>query len=202
MFLGHFQKHIKDKKKKAEILWQRLKVPAVRNAEESSFTQLLPTCKLRDVIQTHIQTPWSTTTDQQPNFGPALTPLATFSCLCKYIKNCCISQKLKAKLVSAGTQKQNLPLNEDRSVGFWRACRGCRGNRLFSFKRRPKEEVGPLFTQQPCCVGSHPADKKLGVAPRTVAVFDMLWNKPTLDKHSWKRGAFSFFSGPPHLGLI
>lgn len=63
MFLGHFQKHIKDKKKKAEILWQRLKVPAVRNAEESSFTQLLPTCKLRDVIQTHIQTPWSTTTD-------------------------------------------------------------------------------------------------------------------------------------------
>lgn len=63
MFLGRFQNHIKGKKKKAEILWQRLKVPAVRNAEESSVTQLLPTCKLGDMIQTHIQTPWRKSTD-------------------------------------------------------------------------------------------------------------------------------------------
>lgn len=55
MFLGHFQKHIKERRKKAEILCQRLKVPAVRNAEESSVAQLLPTCRLRDRIQSHIQ---------------------------------------------------------------------------------------------------------------------------------------------------
>lgn len=113
--LGHFQKHIKGKKKKkkAAILWQRLKVPAVRNGDKSSVTQLLPTGKLRDRIQTHIQSPWSKPTDQHPNSGPAQTPLATFSPLCRYIKDCYISQRLKTKLLSAGVWKQNLPPNED-----------------------------------------------------------------------------------------
>lgn len=43
--------------KKAEILWQRLSTPAVRNADKSSVTQLLPTCKLRDMIQTTSKPP-------------------------------------------------------------------------------------------------------------------------------------------------
>lgn len=64
-FLGHFQIHIKEEKKKAESLWQRLKVPAIRNSEERSAAELLPTCRFRDRIQSHIQshsrnseTPW------------------------------------------------------------------------------------------------------------------------------------------------
>lgn len=180
----------KREKKKAESLWQRLKLPAVRHSEESSVGELLPTCRFRDRIQSYIRNhSWNPGTPplvsalilefpkhhvQPSHISGGLWRTASFlngSQQCLHQLGHGREKKTKQK-----TPKQ--PLQDIWFLGLLEDIQRRTQRRwLFSSEIRPKTKEDTLLTQHLCSLGSLPIERKTSVAPRTASMLYTFYNK-------------------------